>query len=72
MEHHDDAARLCADWDQIRALWAQTERALDEEPGPLRQLRVHCLRERSQLLLRALAEDSAWGHAVQEAGIQQE
>ena len=56
MEHDDRTAPPGAEWDQILQLWVAAEQALGASPDALRRLRVHCLRERSQLLLGAFEE----------------
>jgi hypothetical protein len=54
MEPIEATAPATADLRQLLTLCAETVRILDEAPGPLRQLRLHCLRERSQALLASL------------------
>ena len=48
------AADGCAFMAQVLSLLDQVERVLDEPPGALRMLRLHCLREKARALLDAL------------------
>ena len=48
------AANGCAFMEQVLSLLVQVERVLDEPPGALRMLRLHCLREKARALLDAL------------------
>ncbi len=52
----DDMGQAGAECDHILSLYVETQRALEESAGPLRQLRVHCLKEKTKALLVALEQ----------------